>query len=276
MRDCVGIIAGAGQFPRLVAEDVRRMGHSVVICGFEGHTDPALAAFADAFTLLHLGQFNKVIAFFRRHGATTLCLAGAINKPRALDLRPDFRAVRLLFSLRGKGDDALLRVILADLEAEGFTVAAPSSFVPGLAAPAGLITLTRPTDDVLAALAFGWPVADALGRFDIGQCLVVREGMVVAVECLEGTDATLRRAGQLGGAGCVAIKRAKPGQEERVDLPAVGLETVRVLVDNHYAGLVIETGKTLFFDRDEAVRLADAHGLCILGCDAEGRLPALY
>lgn len=267
MSECIGIIAGGGQFPRLVAQDARRLGHSVVICGFEGHTDPLLAEEADAFTMLHIGQFNRVIAFFRAHSVSKLCMAGAISKPKVLDFRPDFRAMRLVFSLRGKGDDALLRAILQDLENEGFQVVSPSAFVPSLHARAGLYTRTAPSEQMTLDVEFGWPVADVMGRFDIGQCLVVREGIVMAVECLEGTDATLCRAAKLGGPGCVALKRAKPGQEERVDLPSVGLETVRVLVDNHYAGLVIQAGKTLFFDQEEAINLADRHGLCIIGRD---------
>lgn len=114
MSESIGIIAGSGQFPRLVAEDAKAAGYGVVVCAFHGFTDPGLEALADAYTTVYLGQFDKVIDYFRKHGVRRLCMAGAINKPRALDLRPDFRAARILFSLRGKGDDALLRAIMAD------------------------------------------------------------------------------------------------------------------------------------------------------------------
>ena len=116
MSESIGIIAGSGQFPRLVAEDAKAAGYGVVVCAFHGFTDPGLEALADAYTTVYLGQFDKVIDYFRKHGVRRLCMAGAINKPRALDLRPDFRAARILFSLRGKGDDALLRAIMADLD----------------------------------------------------------------------------------------------------------------------------------------------------------------
>lgn len=114
MSESIGIIAGSGQFPRLVAEDAKAAGYGVVVCAFHGFTDPGLEALADAYTTVYLGQFDKVIDYFRKHGVRRLCMAGAINKPRALDLRPDFRAARILFSLRGKGDDALLRAIMAE------------------------------------------------------------------------------------------------------------------------------------------------------------------
>ena len=264
MSETIGIIAGSGQFPRLVAENARAQGHAVAICGFQGHTDPALADVADAFIMLHLGQFDKVIAFFRKQGARTLCMAGAISKPRALDLRPDFRAARILFSLRGKGDDALLRAIMADLEAEGFTMVQGSAFSTSLPCPAGVLTRRGPSAEEKRDIAFGWPIAAAMGRFDIGQSLVVKQGIVVAVECLEGTDATFRRGGELGGAGCLALKRFKPGQDERVDLPSVGHETIRLLLEQNYTCLAIEADKTLFFDRERAITLADKHDFCII------------
>ena len=194
MSESIGIIAGSGQFPRLVAEDAKAAGYGVVVCAFHGFTDPGLEALADAYTTVYLGQFDKVIDYFRKHGVRRLCMAGAINKPRALDLRPDFRAARILFSLRGKGDDALLRAIMADLEKEGFTLIQAAELSTSLLCPEGVLTRRGPSAEEIAEIDYGWPIAEALGRFDIGQCIVVKQGMVVAVECLEGTDAALRRA----------------------------------------------------------------------------------
>ncbi len=265
----VGIIAGGGQFPRLVAETVRKSGGRAVVCGFHGHTDPDLRAAADVFCLLRLGQFNKVLAFFRRQGVRRVCMAGAINKPRALDFRPDLRALRIVFSLRRKGDDALLRAIIEDFEREGFTVVPASEFAPSLLCPAGRLSRRPPDEEEWRDIRFGWPVGASLGRFDIGQCLVVKQGMVVAVECLEGTDAALRRGGELGGAGCVALKMAKPGQDERADLPSVGLETIRRLVEGKYRCLAVEAEKTLFFDMEAALALADRHDLAVVALRPE-------
>ena len=264
MNEPIGIIAGSGQFPRIVAEGARGAGHPVVVCAFHGFTDPGLEALADVYSTFYLGQFNKIIDYFRKHNVRKLCMAGAINKPRALDVRPDFRAARIVFSLRGKGDDALLRAIMEDLEKEGFTLVQAASFSSSLACPEGVLTRRGPDADEVADIDYGWPIAGELGRFDIGQCIVVKEGMVVAVECLEGTDATLRRGSELRNEGCVAIKRFKPKQDDRVDLPSIGLQTIRLLVEQKYRCLAIDAGRTLFFDRDEALALADRNNLCVI------------
>ena len=268
MNESIGIIAGSGQFPRLVAEDAKAAGYTVVVCAFHGFTDPGLETLADVYTTVYLGQFDKVISYFRSNNVRRLCMAGAIDKPRALDLRPDFRAARILFSLRGKGDDALLRAIMEDLEKEGFAIiqaaSLSSSLSSSLLCPEGSLTRRTPTAEEWADIRYGWPIAGELGRFDIGQSLVVKEGMVVAVECLEGTDAALRRGSELRGEGCVAIKRFKPRQDDRVDLPSIGLQTGRLLTESRYRCLAVEAGKTLFFDRAEALALADKHDFCII------------
>lgn len=269
MSETIGIIAGSGQFPKLVAQDARAAGLGVVICGFTGHTDPALADQADAFTMLHIGQLDKMLSFFHKHKAQRVCMAGAISKPKVLDFRPDLRAAKILFSLRGKGDDTLLRAAVREFEKEGFRVVPASSFSSSLVCPRGVLTPFGPDELARAGIVWGWPIAATLGRYDIGQCMVVRQEMVVAIECLEGTDATLRRGGELGGKGCVAIKRFKPGQDDRVDLPSVGLGTVRVLIEYGYSCLAIEAGKTLFFDREQAVEEARKHKLCIVALTDE-------
>ncbi len=264
-KESIGIIAGEGQFPALVARGVRQGGDRAVLCGFHGHTDPALEGEADQFTLLHIGALGKLIEYFQSQGVQRVCFAGAISKPKALDLRPDWRAARLLLRLRSKGDDVLLRAVMDELESAGLRVLQAAELVPGLRGPEGVLTRRQPSADEWEELRYGWPVAQTVGRLDIGQCIVVKKGMVVAVEGLEGTDALLRRGGELGGEGCVAVKMAKPGQDERIDLPALGAGTVRTLVDGGYSCLAYQAGKTLFFDREEAVALADAHSLCLIG-----------
>ena len=266
-RESIGIVAGKGQFPALVARGAREAGLGVVMCGFHGHTDPSLEHEADTFAMLHLGALNKLIEFFREHGVNRLCFAGAISKPKALDLRPDFRAAKVLFKLRSKGDDVLLRAVMDELESEGLRIVQAAELVPGLRGPSGVLTRRQPTAEEWEDLRYGWPIAQTIGRMDIGQCIVVKRGMVVAVEGLEGTDALLRRGAELGGEGGVAVKIVKPGQDERIDLPALGTATMRTLVDGKYACLAFHAGKTLFFDREEALKLADAHSLSIVGLD---------
>lgn len=262
---CVGIVAGRGQFPALVANMAARHGSKVVICGFYDHTDPGLAALGSAFCLLHLGQLGKLIKFFKKQKVTHICFAGAISKPKALSVRPDWRALSLLLSLRAFGDDALLRAVASELEKEGFTVVQAASLVPGLVAPLGVLGSLGPNAEQWKDIVYGWPMAQNIGRLDIGQCIVVRRKMVIAVECLEGTDATLARGGELGGKGCTAIKIVKPGQDERLDLPAIGLDTVKMLLKHNYACLAYQAGKTLFFDREQSLQEANQGGLCLIG-----------
>ena len=269
MAPVLGIVAGKGQFPVLVARGAKAAGRSVVMVGFAGHTDPDIAKEADAFTMLHLGQVNKVIAFMHANGVAEMCFAGAISKPKALDLRPDFRAVKILFSLRGKGDDALLRAVANEFAKENISVINPVQFAPSLRAPDGIQTKRGPSPEEWADIRFAWPIANTLGGLDIGQCVVVRSGIVAAVEAIEGTDAALERAGMLGGKGCVALKIFKPGQDGRMDQPAIGPQTLRVMAKHGYACLAYQARDALFFDLEEAVRIADNADIAIIGLNAE-------
>ena len=270
MTSPIGIIAGAGDFPLLAARGVRAQGRKVVICGFVGHTDPALAKEADAFAMLHLGQLSKLITFMKTHGVRELCFAGAISKPKALDLRPDLRVMKLLFSLRGKGDDAILRTLAAELEGEGLYVIQASTLVPELCAAQGVLSARRPTEEEWGDIRFGWPIAQTVGQLDIGQAIVVRSGIVVAVEALEGTDAILERGGQLGGKGCTLVKIFKPGQDERLDQPAIGSRTIEIMARCGYVCLAYQAGKTLFFEQEKALALANKANIAIVGLPAEG------
>ena len=269
MQEHIGIIAGGGKFPRIIAENLHAAGHFVAICGFAGHTDQSTGGCADSYAHLHLGQLGKMITFFKEHNVTRACMAGSISKPKALDFRPDWRAAKIIFSLKNKGDDSLLRAIINELEKEGIHIVSSASLAQGLLCPSGVLTRRGPTENEWKSIRYGWPIAHALGSYDIGQCIVVKESMVVAVECLEGTDATLERGGMLGGNSCIAIKIVKPGQDERVDLPSIGLGTVKKIIAGHYSALAVEAEKTLFFDREEALHLADEHGLCIIALPAD-------
>ncbi|EPR37470.1 protein of unknown function DUF1009 [Desulfovibrio sp. X2] len=268
MAETVGIIAGGGQFPFLVAEGARAEGCRVAAVGFPRNTDPSLASRVDAYQELRLGQLGKLIAFFRAQGARRVIMAGSVNKARALDIRPDLRAAKLLFRLAGKGDDALLRAVAEELEAEGFQVVRAHEVVPGLLTPEGVLTRRSPSEEEWADIRFGWPMAKRIGEMDIGQTIVVRKQVVVAVEALEGTDVAVERGCTLAGPGAVVVKVFKPGQEERVDLPSVGLRTIELLARLQAGCLAVEAGRSLFFDRDEALAMADKAGLVVVGIGA--------
>ena len=269
----IGIMAGSGQFPFLVARGAKERGYRVVICGFHDNADPALAEEADAFITLRLGQLGALIKFFHKHGANQVCMAGAISKPKALELKPDFRVARLIYKLAGqaKGDDAILRAVAEELRSEGITVVRPDALVPGLHCQPGVLSHRQPDAELWQDIRYGWEIAKAVGALDIGQCVVVRSNIVVAVEGMEGTDATLARGGELGGPGCTAVKVVKPGQDKRLDLPSVGAGTIALLAKHQYACLAFDAAGTLFFDSDEALRCAREHNIAVVAVpeDAE-------
>ncbi len=261
----VGIIAGQGQFPFLVARSVRDAGGRVAAIGFKGYTDPNLAAEVQAWCQIRLGQLNKAINFFKKNKVDALCFAGGINKPRALSLRPDWRAARLLLSALAKGDNALLSIVVAEFEKEGLHVVQAADLVPDLRAPAGVISLRKPSNEEIDDLRFGWKIGKTVGALDIGQCIVLKRGVVTAVEAIEGSDAAILRGGELAGGGAVIVKTVKPGQDERIDLPALGQRTIQTMIASKATCLGYEAGKSLFFDLDESLRLADKHDICIVG-----------
>ncbi len=260
----LGIIAGGGQFPELIAKEAKSTGHQVFICGFYENTDDDLVNYCDKFIKLHLGQLTKLIEFFKDNKVKNLCFAGSINKPKALNIRPDWRAAKLLFSLRAKGDDVLLRTILSELEKDGFNPLSAADLLPSLRAPKGNLTTRNINDELQEDLDYGLDITRKIGQFDIGQCVIARNGIIMAVESLEGTDATIQRGAELGGENCIAIKISKPKQDVRVDLPSVGLQTIENLIKYKYSALVIESYNTLFFDREKSIALAKKHNLHII------------
>lgn len=269
MTKTLGLIAGGRKFPFMVADKAREAGWRVAAVGFSGNTDPALAEHVDAFEMLHLGQLKRCIAFMKNNGASSVVFAGAINKPKAMDIRPDLLAAKLLFRLKGKGDDAILSTVLDEFESQGLNVGDPLEFVPRLATPVGPLTQKRPSTEDMDDLREAWPKAKAVGQMDIGQSLLIKAGIVLAVEGPEGTDAAIARAGSLSSKGCVLCKICKPGQDMRIDRPAAGLNTVRSMIEAGGTCIGLEAGRSIFFDQDEAVALAEQHGISIIGLSPE-------
>ena len=261
----LAIIAGGGRLPRLVLDGARAMGLRVVGVGFAGETEPELTEGMDAWKWLHLGQLGKLIAFCKEQGVTQIVMAGKVHKARAVDLRPDWRAAKLLWKVKNTQDDVLLRAIAQELESEGLAVVAAQDFLPHLQTPEGILTRRGPTPEERADIEFGWPLAQRMGALDIGQCVVVRKRTAVAVEALEGTDSTILRAGKLVGPGCVVIKVFKPIQDIRLDLPAIGPQTVRAMMQAKASCLAVEAGRSLFLDLPESLNLAESAGISIVG-----------
>jgi DUF1009 family protein/predicted dehydrogenase len=261
----IGLIAGSGQFPLLFAHAAAQAGLQVVAVGFQGETDNALAKYVEEFHLLKLGQLNRLIRAFQKAGITQAVMAGAINKTRIYTrIRPDWRAVKLLNRLRNRKDDSILRAIAEELELEGIRIEDSTILLPTLLAPEGILTRRKPNRREEDDIAFGWQLAKSLGHLDVGQCLVVRDQSVLAVEGIDGTDATIVRGGHLCHEGAVVIKVSKPTQDLRFDVPAVGLETVATMRRVKAKVLVIESEKTIIFDQEGMIDAADASGISIV------------
>ena len=237
--------------------------------GFHGDTEAALANEVDELHWLHLGELESLIARFRAAGARQAVMAGKVLKTSLFgdlaQLRPDARAVALIAGLRTRNDDSILGAIADELAGEGITLLPQAALVPELLAGEGTLGAVEPTPAQRKDVAFGWPVAKALGALDVGQTVIVRERAVLAVEAIEGTDAAVARGAALGGPGASVIKVAKPRQDPRFDMPAVGLRTLEVLASGKVAVLAVEADRTLLLDRAELLREADRHGIAVLG-----------
>ncbi len=261
----LGIIAGESQFPILVTLGAKKQSIPVVAVGFVGHTDPSVEELVDDFLWVKVGQLGKTISFFKKKHVKDVVFAGGIKKVKVLNIRPDIKGIKLLLRCRGKGDSTILGEVVKFFESEGMKVISPLKFLPELHVPEGILTKRKPSHKEMKDIKFGWGIAKNIGRLDIGQCIVIKNEMVVAVEALEGTDSTIRRAGQLVGKGCTVIKIFKPGQSEYVDQPSVGLNTIKTMLEAKATCLAIEANKSLFFDKEEAIKLANKEKIAIIG-----------
>jgi len=264
--DKIGIIAGGGQFPLLFARAVKRQGLRVYTAAHRGETDESLAGQVDRLQWVRLGQLGKIINFFKEEGVKKTVFIGSITKTNIFrDVRPDLKGLGLWNKIDIKQDDAILRAVADRLEKDGIEVVASTRYVPELLFPSGVLTKKKPTKEQVSDIHFGWRIARAVGDLDIGQCVVVRNQTVLAVEAIEGTDAAIRRGGSLGKEKTVVVKLRKPNQDLRFDLPAVGEKTIASMQEVKAAVLAVEAGYALFFDREAVIRAADAAGIVVVG-----------
>jgi hypothetical protein len=268
MSENIGLIAGKGQFPLLFAQAARQQGAQVIAVAHRGETDPALESLVHELHWIYVGQLGKIIRIFKAAGVRQAVMAGGISRGRLFkEFRPDWRALSVVRRAGAGQDDRLLRAVAAELESEGITIAPSTLFLDDLMASAGKLSRRAPNQAELEDIGLGLQAAKELGRLDIGQCVVVRRQVVVALETIEGTDETIRRGGILAGPGAVVVKVSKPDQDLRFDVPAVGLDTINTMREVKAAVLAIESGKTLMFNRDEMQEIADRAKIAIWGLD---------
>lgn len=262
----IGIIAGGGQFPLLFVEAARKAGRTVMVVAHKGETAPEVAEAADGVCWVKLGQLGKVIKFFKNNKVDEAVFLGSITKTQIFrDVLPDLKGLSLWNKIDSKQDDAILRAVAGALEQEGIAVRESTLYLQHLLFPQGILTKARPTREQIVDIEFGWKNARAIGQLDIGQCVVVRNRSVLAVEAIEGTDATIRRGGLLAKEKAVVVKVRKPGQDFRFDLPATGLATIATLRSVRGSVLAVEAGQSLLFDREEMIAEANAAGIVVVG-----------
>lgn len=267
----LGILAGSGELPQRVIEACRASHRPVFVIAFDGFCDPATVA-GVAHEWVRLGAAGTTLRLLRENGVEDLLMAGGLRRPSFWALRPDWRVIRFfakvgLRALRDFGDDALFRAVIAELEREGFHVVGVDSVLGNLLAPLGPLGRQLPDVQEEADIAVGLAAARAHGARDLGQAVVVQHGTVLGVEDASGTDALIRRCrvAKRAGPGGVLVKMAKPGQERRADLPAIGPATVTAAVDAGLRGIAIEAGATLVLDREALTAAADRAGIFVIG-----------
>ncbi len=261
----IGLIAGSGQFPLIFARKAKDRGYGVYAVAYVNEADPGLADHVEAIEWLHLGQVKRLIRFLKLHDVHTTVMMGAIRKTRMFtDVKPDMKAIALIAGMKHTHDDALLRAFARTLEKDGIRVAAATFLLPELLATEGCWTRRRPNRAERSDIDIGLKLAREIGRLDIGQCLVMGGGTVLAVEAIEGTDAAIRRGAGLGDGNAVVIKICKPDQDVRFDVPAIGAGTIKTMAEAGAVALAVEAGRAVVFDREEMVRLADEAGIAIV------------
>ena len=279
-KEKLGLIAGNGQFPFLLLDAARAHGRPVVVAAIREETDPAMnaRAAADTGTTVHwlsLGELSRLIETFRHEGVRQAVMAGQVKHKQIFSsIRPDWRLAKLLLNLRSRNTDMLLGAIAKVLGDEGIELISSTAFLEPLLAQAGVLTHRAPNEEEQKDIAFGRQVAAAIAGYDIGQTVVIAGQACVAVEAMEGTDATIARAGALMRSlteeastldrNLTVVKIAKPNQDMRFDVPVIGEATIVAMREAHASCLSLEAGRTLIFDRVAVVAAADAAGIAIV------------
>ena len=278
----IGLIAGWGRYPVVIAQALKAAGHAVYCVGLKNHADPQLKDICDGYYASGVAHMGHHIGFFRRRGITQATMAGKVFKHKVLfgrwgwlSLVPDLRTFRMFFPLfiagkKDRRDDTILTVIVQEFARCGIELAPATNFAPDLLVKQGLLTRRAPTAAERADIEFGWQMAKEMGRLDIGQSVAVKGRSVIAVEAIEGTDECIRRAGQFcPQGGFTLVKVAKPQQDMRFDVPTIGAQTIKTLQEAGGRVLAIESNKTIFLDQEDVIELADRLGIAIVAINAE-------
>jgi UDP-2,3-diacylglucosamine hydrolase len=262
----IGLIAGNGRFPIIFADNARKLGYHVSAVAHEGETEPELASHVDRIHWIKIGQLSKLIKAFKDDRVHQAVMLGGIKKTHVFTtVRPDFRTLAMATRLALWKDDDILREFAKELEREGIAICESTFGLEGILVEEGSLTARIPTEKEWEDIRYGWEVAHDIGRLDIGQCVVIKDRVVVAVEAVEGTDGAIKRGGELAKEGAVVVKRSKPQQDLRFDLPAVGPRTIEVMASVKASVLAVEAGRTVLLDREIMLEQARSSRIAIVG-----------
>jgi DUF1009 family protein len=261
----LGIIAGNGVYPRLIADAARGAGvEKIVAAAFTGETDPILEQQVNVLEWMRVGQLSRLLKFFRSQGIHHAIMAGQIAPKNLFDLRPDLKALILLGKLKERNAEAIFAAIADELaKIEVFLLPATTFLEDSLVRP-GLIAGPKLSPRQEHDVELGWNIAKEIARLDIGQTIVIKNGTIVAIEALEGTNEAIKRGGTLAREGAVVVKVSKPNQDMRFDVPVIGVETVRVAAESGVRVIAVEAGKTLLLEREAVIALANDSNMSVV------------
>lgn len=264
--DILAIIAGNGIYPQLLARSARAAGvGKIVVVAFDGETDPVLAKLVEEIAWLRVGQLSRMLSLLRQWQIRDAIMAGQIAPRNLFDLRPDWRALLLLARLKQRNAESIFGAIAAELSGIGVELLPATTFLEHLLAPKGLIAGPKLTRHEKEGLEFAWNIARQIAALDIGQTIVVKNGTVLAVEGLDGTNETIRRGGVLARTGAIVVKVAKPGHDVRFDIPVIGIETIRAAADARARVIAIEAERTLLLEKEKVIAAAESENISLVG-----------
>ena len=259
------MVAGNGVYPRLLADSARKAGvKKIIAAAFTEETDPTLEQHVDVIEWMRVGQLNRLLKFLRAQNVHHAMMAGQIAPKNLFDLRPDWKALMLLGKLKQRNAESIFVAIANELAAIDVMLLPATTFLEDSLATPGLLAGPKLSQQEQDDVELGWKIAKEIARLDIGQTIIVRNGTVVAVEALEGTNEAMRRGGELAGSGAVMVKVAKPNQDMRFDVPVMGVETIRIAAETRLRVIAVEAGKTLLLERNAIVDLAHRSKISIV------------
>lgn len=265
----LGIIAGIGDLPRVIAHEARLAGYHTTVFALRPLADNSIKAEVDEFQSISIGKFGKLLNLLKTLNISQVVFAGKVPKDllykKKRDIIPDIKTLQLLLSISDRSDDTIMKAVVEEIERLGIKVRKTTDFAKKLLVPEGVLTRKSPTKEQWQDIEFGWEIAKKMGRLDIGQTIVVSQRAVMAVEAIEGTDEAIKRGGSLAGKGAVVIKVSKPQQDLRFDVPVVGPTTLDSMISSSSSVLAVEAGKCLILERDEFIKKANRAGISVVG-----------